>query len=156
MKITVSKTFGKFFKTQKLIIDLFLLTSLVVTSVIVGVVPQIPVWVLMITIPICLISMIVFYLKSYSYAHAKWKFCNKHNGGFVFSKKKNLKYIYSGIFMLIPMFNWLPILLIKKHEETKITKEMIVCDEEHPKTRSSQINPKSTTKKREEQFAEEF
>ncbi|CAM9137984.1 hypothetical protein [Mycoplasma todarodis] len=156
MKTIASKTFEKFYKTQKLIINLFLLASLIITSIIIGTVPQIPLWVLMVTIPMCLVSIILFYIKSYSYMHNRWIFCHKHEEGFEFSKKKNLKYLYFGIFMLIPLFNWIPILSIKKYEEKKTTKEMISCNKEHLKTRSLQTDEESAIEKRAKQFNEEF
>ncbi|NQZ29368.1 MAG: hypothetical protein HRT98_03180 [Mycoplasmatales bacterium] len=156
MKIITSKTFEKFIKTQILVVNLFLLSSLIITSIIIGAIPQIPVWVLIITIPICLISMILFYIKSYSYVHKKWIFCHKHKGGFEFSKKKNIKYVYFGFFLLIPIFNWIPILLIGRYENKKLTKKMIVCNEEHLKTKSSQLEQESTIEKTSEWFNDEF
>ncbi len=155
MKITTSKPFERFIKSQMMIINIFLFASLLITSLIIGFVPQIPVWVLLITIPVCLASWVLFYIKAYSYIHEHWAFCREHNAGYEFSKKKNLKYIYLGIFILIPGFNWITMVAIAKHEGKQLTEEKVVCGGRHLKTRSDS-NKEELETKNTKRIEEEF
>ncbi|TCG11255.1 hypothetical protein C4B25_01960 [Mycoplasma todarodis] len=154
----ITKEFAEYVRINKIIIASFLIASLLITSLIIGAVPQIPIWVLLITIPICLISIILFYLTSYSFGKQKWIICNKHKSNATFSKKKYLKYVYTSLFMLIPAFNWIVIKVIKKIEMKKINEEYITCHEEHLETRSNSIKTKhdSLEKKRIKEFNKDF
>ena len=154
MKIITTKSLGKFIKNNITIINYFLLASLFISSFIVGFVPQIPVWILLITIPICLISMILFYIKSYSYTHKKWVYCKKHKSDSKIYSKKYFKYIYLSLFLLIPLFNWITILSIIKYETKTINKEEIICKKDHLEIRSGVI--KTRSKKLSEDRVEEF
>ncbi len=158
MKIIVTKEFANFIKTNKMIINSFLFASLVITSLTIGFVPQIPLWVLLITMPTCLISMIVFYIKSYSYIHENWIYCKNHESDLNFSNKKYLKYIFLSVFMLIPGFNWIPIIAIIKYEKKKIELKSITCKKDHLKIRSGVVKTRTEehSKNRVEEFDQEF
>ncbi len=158
MKIITTKSFGKFIKNNITIINYFLFLSLLISSFVIGFVTQIPPWILLITIPVCLISMILFYIKSYSFIHKKWIFCKKHSSNSNIYSKKYFKYIYLGLFLLIPLFNWIIILLIIKYESKFINKKEIICNKDHLEIRSGAIKTRTKDLPEEEikNFNEEF
>ncbi len=133
MKIITTQSFGKFIKTNIIIINSFLFASLIVSSLIIGVVPQIPKWVFLITVPSTLFSMIFFYIKSHSYILQKWIFCKTHESKIKYTYNK---YIITSIFLLIPILNWIPIIAIVKYEKKRIKNTKIKCEEKHLNIRS--------------------